>query len=149
MPNPLLHLGFEIPFDENGQSRGDTMFASAVDAYDALDAETKALIDGRNAVHFFGAKKRGVKKPVKVTQEQLDKNPPVSHPIARTHPVSGRKAIYVTADECTGIEGIQKQARGLSCCSWCPKAEKNAKSVLPASQPQPATLETRKPSGSR
>ncbi|MEL0020945.1 MAG: TauD/TfdA family dioxygenase, partial [Rickettsiales bacterium] len=31
---------------------------------------------------------------------------PVVHPIARTHPVTGRKAIYVTADECTGIVGM-------------------------------------------
>jgi len=43
---------------------------------------------------------------VPVTQEQLDKNPPVDHPIARTHPATGRKAIYVTADECTGISGM-------------------------------------------
>ena len=105
-PRLTMLYAIEIPFDEHGQSRGDTMFASAMDAYDALDEPTKALIDGRNAVHFFGAKKRGVKKAVKLTQEQIDKNPPVSHPIARTHPINGRKAIYVTADEVTGIEGM-------------------------------------------
>ncbi len=105
-PRLTMLYAIEIPFDDHGQSRGDTMFASAQDAYDALDDATKASIDGRNAVHFFGAKKRGVKKAVKVSQEQIDKNPPVSHPIARTHPISGRKAIYVTADECTGIEGM-------------------------------------------
>jgi len=101
----MLHA-ILIPFDEDGQSRGDTMFASAVEAYDALDDETKLMIDGRRAIHFFGAKKRGVKKPVQLTQEQIDKNPPVGHPIARTHPITGRKAIYVTADECTGIEDM-------------------------------------------
>ena len=105
-PRLTMLYAIEIPFDEAGQSRGDTMFASAVEAYDALDEQTKHLIDGRQAIHFFGAKKRGVKKPVTLTQEQIDKNPPVSHPIARTHPISGRKAIYVTADECTGIEGV-------------------------------------------
>ncbi len=105
-PRLTMLYAIEIPFDENGNSRGDTMFASAMDAYDALDDETKSIINNRKAVHFFGAKKRGVKKAVKLTQEQIDKNPPVSHPIARTHPISGRKAIYVTADECTGIEGM-------------------------------------------
>ncbi|MEM8971371.1 MAG: TauD/TfdA family dioxygenase [Pseudomonadota bacterium] len=107
-PRLTMLYAIEIPFDDQGQSRGDTMFASALDAYDALDDETKGLIDGRNAVHFFGAKKRGVKKAVKVSQEQIDKNPPVSHPIARTHPISGRKAIYVTADECTSIDGMSE-----------------------------------------
>lgn len=105
-PRLTMLYAIEIPFDESGNSRGDTMFASAMDAYDALDDETKSIINNRKAVHFFGAKKRGVKKAVKLTQEQIDKNPPVSHPIARTHPISGRKAIYVTADECTGIEGM-------------------------------------------
>ena len=107
-PRLTMLYAIEIPFDENGNSRGDTMFASAQDAYDALDDKTKAQINNRKAVHFFGAKKRGVKKAVKLTQEQIDKNPPVSHPIARTHPISGRKAIYVTADECTGIEGMSE-----------------------------------------
>lgn len=105
-PRLTMLYAIEIPFDDNGNSRGDTMFASAVDAYDALPEATRQRIAGRKAVHFFGAKKRGVKKPVELSQEQLDKNPPVSHPIARTHPLTGRKAIYVTADECTGIEGM-------------------------------------------
>jgi taurine dioxygenase len=108
-PRMTMLYAIQIPFDDAGRSKGDTMFASAVDAYDALDEATREKINGRNAVHFFGAKKRGVKKPVQVTQEQIDKNPPVSHPIARTHPISGRKAIYVTADECTGIEGMPEE----------------------------------------
>ena len=105
-PRLTMLYAIEIPFDDRGQSRGDTMFASALDAYDALDAQTRLAIDDLKAVHFFGAKKRGVNKPVKLTQEQIDKNPPVTHPVARTHPISGRKAIYVTSDECTGIEGM-------------------------------------------
>ncbi len=108
-PRLTMLYAIEIPFDDQGRSKGDTMFANAMDAYDALGDETKQLIDGRRAVHFFGAKKRGVEKPVQLSQEQIDKNPPVSHPIARTHPISGRKAIYVTADECTGIEGMDDE----------------------------------------
>ena len=105
-PRLTMLYALEVPLNADGTPKGDTWFASAVDAYDALDDATKRTIDGRTATHFFGAKKRGVKKPVQVTQEQLDKNPPVNHPIARTHPVSDRKAIYVTADECTGISGL-------------------------------------------
>ncbi|MGI9476930.1 MAG: TauD/TfdA dioxygenase family protein, partial [Hyphomicrobiaceae bacterium] len=105
-PRLTMLYALEVPLNADGSPKGDTWFASAVDAYDALDAATRQRIEGRTATHFFGAKKRGVKKPVAVTQEQLDKNPPVDHPIARTHPVTGRKAIYVTADECTGISGL-------------------------------------------
>ncbi|MGI9524572.1 MAG: TauD/TfdA dioxygenase family protein, partial [Hyphomicrobiaceae bacterium] len=108
-PRLTMLYAIEIPTDDNGDPLGNTLFASAQDAYDALDDETKELIDGRNAVHFFGAKKRGVKEAVKLSQEQIDKNPPVSHPIARTHPISGRKSIYVTEDECTGIEDMSDE----------------------------------------
>jgi len=41
-----------------------------------------------------------------VTPEQLQKTPPVAHPIFRTHPVTGHKCIYVTEGECTGIDGM-------------------------------------------
>src|SRR3954451_17084026 len=36
-----------------------------------------------------------------------DRCPPVTHPIVRTHPVTGRKCLNVMRDDCTGIEGIK------------------------------------------
>ena len=105
-PRLTMLYALEIPKDEEGKPLGDTLFASAVAAYDALDDDTKARIEGKRAIHDTSAKKRGVKKAVSLSDEQKRKNPPVSHPIARTHPITGRKAIYVTADECTGIEGL-------------------------------------------
>jgi len=103
-PRLTMLYALEIPI-RDGQALGDTLFASAVDAYDALSAEMKETIQDLKAIHDFSAKKRGVKKPVKLSPEQIAKNPPVEHQIARTHPLTGRKAIYVTADECTGIVG--------------------------------------------
>lgn len=103
-PRLTMLYAIEIP-QRDGVTIGDTLFASAVAAYDALSPAMKARIDGLKAIHDFSAKKRGVKVPVKLTPEQVTKNPPVVHPVVRTHPRSGRKAIYVTADECTGIVG--------------------------------------------
>ena len=105
-PRCTMLYAIEVPHDEDGAPLGETMFASAVDAYDALPPETKARVEGLRAIHSFSAKKRGVKKAVELSPEQIDKNPPVAHPVARTHPVTGRKAVYVTADECTGIEDM-------------------------------------------
>jgi taurine dioxygenase len=39
----------------------------------------------------------------KLTAAQLAETPDIAHPIVRTHPHTGRKALYVTAGECIGI----------------------------------------------
>lgn len=104
-PRMTMLYAIEVP-EENGTPLGDTLFASATAAYDSLPDETKAKIDGLKATHRFAAKERGVKKPVELTPEQIAKNPDVDHPVARTHPITGRKALYVRSGECIGIPGM-------------------------------------------
>jgi taurine dioxygenase len=103
-PRLTMLYALEIPM-RAGKVLGNTLFASAIDAYDALSKEMKEKIQTLRAIHDFAAKKRGVKQPVKLSPEQIAKNPPVQHPIVRIHPITARKSIYVTADECTGIIG--------------------------------------------
>ncbi len=99
-----LHA-IEVP-SAGGRNLGDTLFANARAAFEALDEADRRRIEGLRAVHRFSAKERGVKRPVKLTPEQIARHPDVVHPVARTHPVSGAKALYVREGECVGIEGM-------------------------------------------
>jgi taurine dioxygenase len=97
----------EVPHDDNGTVLGDTVFANCIAAYEALPAAMKRRLDGLKAIHRYSSRRRVADSPrPKLTQAQLDETPDVAHPIVRTHPHTGRKAIYVTAGECIGIEGM-------------------------------------------
>ena len=117
-PRCSLLYAKEIPVGANGEALGDTIFTSAAAAYDALPQELKAKLTGRRATHSYLAKMNARQKAVgltrTVTQEHLDKTPPVAHPVFRTHPITGRKCLYVTEGECTAIEGFPgEEALGL------------------------------------
>ncbi len=91
----------EVP-ELYGLSLGDTEFANATAAWDALPDDTKARIEGRRAVFDFRGRKRGRS----ISDETIAQYPPVEHPVVRTHPRTGRKGLYVMRDDCTGIVGL-------------------------------------------
>lgn len=100
----------EIPHARDGRPLGDTLFAGTAPAYDGLSTELKVLLDGKKAVHSYGQRKRiAGSQRAKLTREQLDQTPEVAHPVVRTHPNTGRKALYVFEGECVGIEGMQEE----------------------------------------
>ena len=103
-PRGTMLYALEIP-DLFGLTLGDTEFASAAAAWDALPEALRRKIDGRRAVFDFTGRKRAFPP----TQAEIDRNPPVRHPIVRTHPRTGRKCLYVMRDDCTGIEGIEPE----------------------------------------
>lgn len=91
MPRPAMATvlyGLEVP-----EVGGDTLFANATMAYDALPDAMRARIDRLNAIHSVEHSRRdgGV---MLATEYELKKAPPIRHPLARVHPVTGRKAIY-------------------------------------------------------
>ena len=104
----------EVPH-RDGVALGDTVFANCVAAYEALPAAMKRRLEGLEAIHRYSSRRRVENSPrPKLTAAQLAETPDIAHPIVRTHPHTGRKAIYVTAGECVGIEGIpEDEALGL------------------------------------
>jgi taurine dioxygenase len=97
----------EVPHDSDGNVLGDTIFANCVAAYEALPAAMKRRLDGLKAIHRYSSRRRVENSPrPKLTAAQIAETPDIAHPIVRTHPHTGRKAIYVTAGECIGIEGM-------------------------------------------
>ena len=97
----------EVPRDADGTALGDTVFANCIAAYEALPAAMKRRLEGLKAIHRYSSRRRVENSPrPKLTTAQLAETPDIAHPIVRTHPYTGRKAIYVTAGECIGIEGM-------------------------------------------
>jgi taurine dioxygenase len=105
----------EVPHDSAGNVLGDTVFANCVAAYEALPAAMQHRLDGLKAIHRYSSRRRVENSPrPKLTPAQIAETPDVAHPIVRTHSHTGRKAIYVTAGECIGIEGMpEDEAVGL------------------------------------
>jgi taurine dioxygenase len=96
----------EVPH-RDGRALGETVFANAIAAYETLAPHMKERLVGLKAIHRYAARRRVADSPrPKLTRQQLDETPDIAHPIVRTHPYTGRKALYVTAGECVGIEGM-------------------------------------------
>ncbi len=78
---------------------GDTLFASAYAAYDALSPQMKAFLEPLSAEHD------GAKLFDKGTTTQY---PKATHPVIVTHPESGRKLLYVNAGFTTRIVDLER-----------------------------------------
>jgi len=81
---------------------GDTVFSSMYAAWDALSDRMKAQLEGLTATHD-AVKAFGALVPDGMTL------PCTSHPVARTHPVTGRKALYVNRGFTTRIDGVTER----------------------------------------
>tara|TARA_R110002073_G_scaffold167918_5_gene324697 strand:- start:467 stop:1003 length:537 start_codon:yes stop_codon:yes gene_type:complete len=75
---------------------GNTEFADMRAAYDALDDQTKAEIDGLICEHSL-MYSRGILGFTDLTEEEKANFKPVRQSLVRTHPVTGRKSLYLSA----------------------------------------------------
>ena len=96
----------EVPH-RDGKPLGDTVFANCIAAYEALPQAMQRRLAGLKAIHRYSSRRRVDNSPrPKLTAAQLAETPDIAHPVVRTHPHTGRKALYITAGECVGIEGM-------------------------------------------
>jgi taurine dioxygenase len=93
---------------------GDTQFVNMHRAYDDLPPAMRAQIDGARAVHVYQSR-FSERKLMALSDTNRARVPDaVLHPLVRTHPESGRKAIYLNPIRIEGIEGMQEnEALGL------------------------------------
>lgn len=91
---------------------GDTVFASMVAAYEGLSDRMQQLISGLEAVHDFKPFKELFSQSAegrKKLRHYEELYPPVTHPVVRVHPVTGRKAIFVNPQFTLYIKGMEER----------------------------------------
>ncbi len=91
-------VAHKVPM-RDGKPLGGTAFTNTQAAYDDLPAEIKTQLANATALHDHNQfqelmRRKGSQRPPQ-TEAQLRARPPVSHPLFLTHPISGRKVIYV------------------------------------------------------
>ncbi|MDB5461137.1 MAG: TauD/TfdA family dioxygenase [Caulobacteraceae bacterium] len=77
---------------------GNTEFASAAASYDRLSAEEKARLDALSVRHSYTMLHATRKGARELTEDEKQRMPDVIHPMVRTHPATGRKALYLGPD---------------------------------------------------
>jgi len=82
---------------------GDTLFASMYAAYEGLPSRLKEQLDGKKGVFTYGGRRKAT---ALLNPEDRDWTP-VRHPIIRTHPETGRKALYFDPGKILSIDGFE------------------------------------------
>ncbi|MCY1292536.1 Alpha-ketoglutarate-dependent taurine dioxygenase [compost metagenome] len=110
LPTPAL--GAVLAAKQLPAFGGDTLWASGSAAYEALSKPLQRLLDGLTATHDFT--RSFPLERFGTTPDALERyhavqrqHPPLSHPVVRTHPVSGRKGLFVNEGFTTRINELE------------------------------------------
>jgi taurine dioxygenase len=103
---PKATMLFPVSLPSSG---GDTQYVNMHAAYDGLPAATKQRIDELKAVHVYLSKysPRELRPLSEESARQVP--PPGVHPLVRTHPENGRKALYLNPVRIEGIVGMEDE----------------------------------------
>lgn len=97
----LLHA-IEIP-----SHGGATWFCNMHSVYESLPAAMRERIDGMRAIHGYDTR-RARNRPSARTPQEIAETPDVEHPLVRTHPETGRKALYLNPNRLDRIVGLER-----------------------------------------
>ena len=100
----------EVPM-RAGKPLGDTQFRNMHLAYETLPEAIKRRLAGRTATHDFAKfwdmmRRRPGSRRGPLTSEQRAQKPPVSQPIFRIHPITGRTVLYCNPGYAVHIDGM-------------------------------------------
>jgi taurine dioxygenase len=106
-PKATTLFAVELP-----TSGGDTQYVNTHDAYDDLPQATKQRIAGLRAVHVYQSK-YSPRSLGKISEESCRNLPPPGiHPLVRTHPENGRKALFLNPVRMESIVGMEDKEAG-------------------------------------
>jgi taurine dioxygenase len=86
---------------------GRTWFCNMHSVYEALPESTRKRIDGKRAIHAYDTA-RARNRPSTRTAQEIAETPDVEHPLVRTHPDTGRKALYLNFNRLDRIVGLER-----------------------------------------
>ena len=103
-------LGSMLHAQELPDEGGDTVFANMHLAWESLPAALRHAVRGARAEHSYLSqyeelRRRNPWRPA-LTQAQIDEVIPVTHPVVRVHPETGRRALFVSEHFTTRIVGL-------------------------------------------
>ena len=91
---------------------GDTLFASQYQAYEALSSTMKGLLDGLTGISSSAKADVSKTREDRIKSDGKEAAPQeyrAEHPVVRTHPETGRKALYVNVAHTSGIKGMSDE----------------------------------------
>jgi taurine dioxygenase len=101
-PKATTLFAVELP-----TSGGDTQYVNMHDAYDDLPEDTKQKIAGLKAVHVYQSKYSPRRLAGLNEESRRSLPPPGVHPLVRTHPENGRKALFLNPVRMESIVGME------------------------------------------
>jgi len=100
---PKATMLFAVKLPNTG---GDTQFINMYRAYDTLSAAMKQRVESLQCVHVYQSKYSERKLMALAGEKKAIVPKQVVHPLVRTHPVTGKKALYINPIRIESILGM-------------------------------------------
>ncbi len=102
-PRATALFGVSVP-----RAGGDTQFSNVQAAYDELSAAMKARLERLASLHAFQSS-RSPRRIATPTPEERARMPETVQPLVATHPVTGRRGLYLNTARMEGIVGMGRE----------------------------------------